>query len=395
MVKMSNTAESTTGLKGKLAVLAVSSVMQGANSISPILSDVKGSFPGSVSTQVQMIISIAVFTGMVSSIICGFLLRHFTKKKVLLAGLTLETAASLFCTFVNSKLLFLYLGMGVFGLGHGLITVTTSSYISENFSGNEKGTMMGFQSAVIQGVGAVLSYIAGIISARAGWNLAFLVFLIAIPAAGAAWFLLPEDGISEAPADDGSGRGSTGKLYRYAAMTFLAVLFYGSWFTNISLRVSEAGIGDASVAGTANTILGVMGIIAGVMVGKVISIAKQKTVGVATAVEGLAMLLVAFAASPAQLYLGAFLFGCSYPLRIPASMTFAATMVDQKASAWAITVMMTVFCLGEFLSPIVTGAIASLFGGGAQKVFLICGVMLLVLAVIGEMTNPVKAEDVA
>ena len=80
-------------------------------------------------------------------------------------------------------------------------------------------------------------------------------------------------------AEKGGSRGISGGMVYFGALCLITGIFVATFNTNIAMYIDRKGIGDASTAGTVASIMQVIGIIGGLMLGFVVKTFKRFTIG--------------------------------------------------------------------------------------------------------------------
>jgi MFS family permease len=174
--------------------------------LSPVLDSLIEPF-GTTPANVGLLISVFTAPGIVLVPVIGALADRYGRKPVLVAALVLfgvaGTAIALTDDFRVVLLLRLLQGVGFAGIVPTLITS-----IGDLYTGSREATAQGLRFTVSGLSQAVFPLLAGILVATA-WQYPFLLFAIALPAAGAVYLGFDEPG---RPAADGGDpeRGGTG-----------------------------------------------------------------------------------------------------------------------------------------------------------------------------------------
>ena len=126
----------------------------------------------------------------------------YGRKRVMLWGIALFTAASALCA-VAPGLGFVLAGRALQGLGAAMLLPNSLATLSAAFSGEARGRAVGIWAAAGAVAGAIAPLIGGWLVDRAGWP---FIFVINLPVGAAAialgWFFVPESrNDSRAPPD--------------------------------------------------------------------------------------------------------------------------------------------------------------------------------------------------
>ncbi|MGQ0661271.1 MFS transporter [Sphingosinicella sp.] len=129
----------------------------------------------------------------------------FGRKRVMLWGIALFTAASVLCAAAPSLEIFLA-ARALQGLGAAMLLPNSLATLSASFTGEARGRAVGTWAAVGAIAGAVAPMLGGWLIDGIGWP---FIFLLNVPIAAAAialgWRYVPESGNPERPDPDWAG----------------------------------------------------------------------------------------------------------------------------------------------------------------------------------------------
>ena len=164
------------------AGLLVMSLTMACNSaLAPILAEVGKFFPDASDSAIQIVLTLINLVTLPAMILEPFLESKITKRDIAMIGTFLMLAGALLPQVLSSQLWMLYLSSIIIGVGLSFVVVTSSSLISDYFTGLEKSRIMGFQSIFVSIGGTIIAKGSGLLTAMAGWKRGYLVFLIALP----------------------------------------------------------------------------------------------------------------------------------------------------------------------------------------------------------------------
>lgn len=376
-----------------IALLAMSGVMSTNNAIMPILNEISVSFPDASTNAIQMAYSVSLLVSLPIMLLSGVLVKRFSKKRLVLAGLLLLGIGGSVPVVVHASLVHIYIGSAFVGAGSGIVNILSSALISDYYDGVDKARVMGYQSAALSALGGICTMASGMVATQWHWWYSFALFLLALPVFVLVMALLPLDKPLRDQAPAASNVYKAGLIW-WAVLAFLWSIFMYAFNTNISMFIDEEGFGGADVAGGVSSMFMIIGIPGGLILGSCIKVFKRSVVAVACAVCAVGMVVIGLAPNIAFVYVGAFLFGLGYAVRNPANVTFAAYLVPTAGSAAAIALVQALGTVAGFISPAVVNFLSSLFGGSFRTTFLVCGVAMAVLTVLYFVANPVKNEAI-
>lgn len=387
----------TAKTKGKNKVviaagLLIMSLTMAANSaLSPILAEVGKSFPNASDANIQIVLTLINLITLPMMLIEPALERVMTKRNVAILGTFLMLIGGLLPQFLNTQLWMLYLSSIVIGTGLSLVVVTSSSLISDYFTGIDKSRVMGFQSIFVSIGGTIIAKGSGSFTAAWGWERGYLVFLIAAPIIIAVFCMVPK-GEVVVPAKD-EKKGIDGHMVYFGILCLLTGIFVAVFNTNIAMYLDRKGIGDASAAGTVASIMQVVGILGGLILGSVVKLFKRFTIGFAVLLMAVATFIVGTSTSFPLICVGAFLFGIGFAIRNPGAVTFSANMVPAAQASMAIAIVSATYNVGNFISAYIVNPIAAAMGDDIKNRFIVAGVGLIIMGVISLIKAPTTDQQ--
>jgi EmrB/QacA subfamily drug resistance transporter len=129
----------------------------------------------------------------------------YGRRRVMLAGIALFTAASILCALAPSLALFLA-ARALQGIGAAMLMPCSLAILSASFSGEARGRAVGAWAAAGAVAGAVAPLIGGWLVDGAGWRFIFLLNVpIALGAAALGRLFVPESANAKRPPPDWAG----------------------------------------------------------------------------------------------------------------------------------------------------------------------------------------------
>lgn len=370
------------------AGLLVMSLTMACNSaLSPILAEVGKFFPDASDSAIQIVLTLINLTTLPAMILEPMLEPLITKRNIAVIGTALMLAGGLMPQALNSQLWMLYAASIVIGVGLSFVVVTSSSLISDYFTGLDKSRVMGFQSIFVSIGGTIIAKGSGLLTAMAGWKRGYLVFLIALPIIIMILLTVPK-GETTPKAEKGGSGGISGGMVYFGALCLITGIFVATFNTNIAMYIDRKGIGDASTAGTVASIMQVIGIIGGLMLGFVVKTFKRFTIGASILVMAAGTAIVGMTTSFPMICIGAVLVGIGFAIRNPGAVTFGANMVPAAQASLAIAIISATYNVGNFISAYVVNPVAGLMGDDIANRFTVSAAALAVIGIVlPESTN--------
>ena len=376
----------------KLAILTMSVIQMATNACSAILADLGASFPEASVSTVQYLMTFPNLMVVIVSFFISSITKHISKRTAAAFGLLLACLAGILSWQFHGNLLLLYMWAGMLGVGIGIVIPTAASLISDYFSGEEKDSLMGLQTAAANAGSMVMTALGGVLASW-DWSLNYLVYLLGAPGLILTLLFVPSKNISST-----DGRGAENRVenhggeykkffgiesfaWKYFVIAALFMLLFYIGPTNVSMLVAERELGSAASAGMAATLLLLGGFLMGLVFGKLAAKIGENTIPLGFMVLFVGFGMVYLIPNMAAVYIAFFIVGTGNSLVLPQCMGRMA-IKDKARSTFLISAVFAVANLGTFLAPALT-AVAQLVTGNdlAASRFLVACILALVLAV--------------
>ena len=367
-------------------LLIMSLTMSCNSSLSPILAEVGKSFPEASDSAIQIVLTLINLTTLPMMLIEPLLEPKMTKRDIAVLGTVLMLIGGFMPQFLNAQLWMLYAASVVIGAGLSLVVVVSSSLISDYFTGIDKSRMMGFQSIFVSIGGAIIAKGSGLFTAMAGWHRGYLVFLICIPIIIIVLLTVPKGEVVQQT--EKTKAGISGSMVYFGVLCLITGIFVATFNTNIAMYIDRNGIGDASTACTGSSIMQVVGIIGGLVLGNTVKIFKRFTIGAAIILMAIGTAMVGFSTSLPVICVGAVIVGFGFAIRNPGAVTFAANMVPAAQASLAIAIVSATYNVGNFISAYIVNAMASVMGDDIANRFIISAIALAIIGIIACVKAP-------
>lgn len=383
----------------KLAILSLSLMLVSTYSISAVLPSMLGYFNSYSPSQVDILISIPSFAIMIMILVNTWLARYLNERLMITGGLLLLSISGTAPLFIQNYT-FVLISRILLGLGIGLINSRAVSMISERFTGAERTALLGYRSSAETLGNAVLTFIAGRLL-LIHWTRAFIIYAFGFLILILYLAFVPEKtresssgtqagntAVSGSPAP---GRHHMPMILFYAVSAGFLICTSSSISLRIPLLVLEKGYADEAQASVVLGIFLMVGIISGVLYGKLVSIAHEHLffLSVLTCCAGL--LIMARANSLLILGIGAVTSGLAHTAAITCVFNGLPSHLPAE-SVHAATSLVLVGCnLGAFSTPFAAGLAEMLFPGAAAAYYVCCGLLLFV-GLVNTILNKRKPE---
>ncbi len=367
-------------LKKMITVLSPSFALTSIVALSPAIASISEAFPQTSISAVQSLTTLPSLVAIAIILLSGRLSSVVTKKRIVAFSIGLMILGGLMPLVLHQHFWQLVAAAVIFGLGYGGISPLTTALIHEHYSAQEQPTMLGFQSAVIGMGGVLFSYIGGRLASLCWWY-AYGAFVLFIPILFLV-LMLPKGELSPPVKGSGLGELLNPSLLFYVGQSIVFAIFFYILQTNLALLVAERGLGGSELSGKILSCQSAVGIISGVLGGRVLGRLREFSLPVILACTGIAQLIVYFSGSAAPLFFAAGLIGFFFSIRMPAGYLKATASVTPAAATLAISVYCSSSQVGQFLSPPAVNSLSELLSLTLEQKFLLGGCCLLGAAMI-------------
>lgn len=379
----------TSKLKTQIGIFSLSMLSMSTLVLSPVIGALVDAFPDQSISKIQMVLSVATLTGMIAAFLGARLALSLTKKTIAVSGALITCVAGLIPYVVHSSLNLVIACSAVVGVGAGFVTNTIPGLIADNFSVEDRQTMMGRQVAFVSIGTMVIMYISGILG-TSGWYYSSLTYLLAGLVAVIAYFTLPMDTVSNeaAGAPKPSFREAlNSNVIIIACLGFIFMIVNNVFNNNLSLLIQETNLGGSDVAGLVNAVSQLGGLLAGFAIGRLAKMLRTQMVTLAFVVEGVALLLLAFSSNLFVAYVGSFLAGCGLSIFFSQAPFLVTISVMPILIPSGVAILSTLNSIGGFLSPTLVNAVTANMSSTAADAMLVGGILSLAVAIIVAVTN--------
>lgn len=369
----------------KLAILSISSLLMISMTASAILADIELHFPDVEESIIQMVLTLPALFGLIFAFAAGPLSMWISKKSLVIFSLGSGLIGGLIALILGPLMIgFLLIASVLIGVSQGINATMTLALITDYFSGEESGAMMGLQSAFLNGGSMVLLFTSGLL-ANLMWNYAYLVYLAIIPVLVVVIRNLPHERPVRLKRSD--NKEDSGKLNVSVYLIAFFIFLFGSFFfvfqTNIALLIVSKGYGDATLSGIINTTLSASGMVTGFQYGKLKRRLKTMAIPIGITVVGVGMGLIYLPGTLISIFVAAILVGFGIGIVMPSGIYIAASSVKNGMQSTAIALVTAAVNLGMFVSPLLFNLISYQSAGASITIkFIIASICLLLLAVL-------------
>lgn len=311
------------------------------------------------------------------------LASRVSKKKTTLVGHIIVMLAGASVLVFHDSLGQVLAASAVMGLGLGAVQNSTDALIADYFGGKQRSFVMGIYSTFVALGGIIWTMVSGILGS-AEWFHSYAAYFIMIIFIVIEAVCLPE-GHLEPKRKVNVFANMPKEVAIITLMSFVFVLTFQLFSSNVSLLVVGRGFGGTVEAGLASTVMTVAGIAAGLLVGPLFAKFKNLAMPIAWGVTlvGLGLTLVA----PAFMVLcvAGFVVALGKETYVPLEGNFAAGNSAPEGRAFNLAIGMAGINFGMALSPIVFEAVTSPFGATIDQKFIAGMIVCAACVVFGAI----------
>ncbi|MCL2227841.1 MAG: MFS transporter [Oscillospiraceae bacterium] len=319
----------------------------------------------SVQTAMGLISFFSVATGVIGAMVIKFGLA--SKKFITLLGMAFISAAGVTAFFLNDAFWHLWFLNILIGAGMGLCIPNSQSIMFDNFDEAKRQFMSGMTSAFLS-VGGVVMSVAGGLLVTVVWFGGYLMTLLTIPVIFIGLAVIPRDK-RISPKDTAARSKLPKSVFFYAFLIFLFSILFNVGGMNISTHIASGEIGDAALAGTANAMPMLGGILMGLLFIKVSMALGDYLLPLAFALlfVGFTMLNL-FPTSLVMTLVAMFIMGLGLSMLMPRCLFNVSNITDPSNSSTATMLVLSIAPGGGgFLSPVIMTNLTYALGGDSTR----------------------------
>jgi len=368
-------------MKTKIAVMSLCFTTLMYLVLSVSVSGLLAAFPTVPANTVMLVLTLPNLVGIAGVLATPVLAARFSRKTLSVWSLLLLLAGGAMCLLFHDSLPMLLAASTLMGLSYGLVSALFPLLVNANFSGEERITVMGLCSAMLQG-GRLVTYLIGGVLAKDHWYDVYDTYLFAAAALVLVVVLLPKDrpSASRSGADSASLR--SGSVWRLALFSMAFACLYFLISTGSSLYIEGGGLGTPVLTGWLSSMFcGVSGI-AAALYGRLHRLTGRFTISIAFGLVGAGFLFAGRGVSLAGIVTAFLTSALAIALFTPWLMTAISDAAGTSDAPTATAVVLTCVNLGYFISPYVTGPLGSLLGGGCAAPFAAAGAASVLLCAV-------------
>ncbi len=347
-------------LTAAILSLSLLTVMAGA-AVAPALGVIKAYFSDANPVLVQMIISVPALFIVLTNAIFPVLCRRFKSRTLALLGLFLYTVGGCVAGVFSSIYLVLIM-RALVGIGVGIIMPLSTGLLSFYYPPEKLDGLMGLSSAMNQMGGVVATLLAGLLSA-VSWRASFLVYLMGLLSILLCLVFLPNDSISP-PADGVEKRNEIFRTYfPYILAMFLLMSSFFLYPANFALETTAEGLIPQRFIALIMAGMDLVAFLGGLLFVRCKLLLGRHMRLLAPILFLAGYLLLFLAGGWFGTLAGSVCVGFANGVGIPFLISQSSLRAGRSAAATVMPLLSAALYLAQFLSPILMGAVSTLFGG--------------------------------
>ena len=369
----------------KIAVFATALLGMGTIASASGMAYIKEAFSDVSTTWIQLLTTIPTVSQLVTTLCIGLLITRWSKKKLILTGILCWIIGGLTPFFVHVFPVMIVMRL-LFGVGLGLTIPLATSIIAEVFEGQERANMLGFQNSFLMLGGMLYTYGGGWLS-QIGWQYCFLAYAIGIPVFFIVLINLPDMGVSKGESESILDKFKLPwEVYLVSLFGLIFTTFWFGFSTNISMFISNAGLGGSVESGTVSALKNLAGFLTGLVFGWFSKRIRYYTMSLAPLWAAVGFFLLSRSESFGMVCVSSFILGAGVSLFQPTVSLVVSNIAPRDLVTNAVSISTAVSNLGTFRSPIIVNAISSMAGADTQPVperikFMVVVVAYIILGV--------------
>lgn len=285
-----------------IGILSISFLMSVSNAVSGTIPSMEKYFSNMSLANVELLIVIPTAGVLLGTVISGLISNALGKKNTVLLGLTISLLFGIIPTFFFNYFSIL-LSRALFGVGMGIFTPLSVSYITDTFSEEKRNKLLGWRNSIGAIGDAIMLFIAGFLISIS-WHTTYLVFLFLIVPIILVTVFVPKE-LDQATAGDVALDVEVSKtkpttnfgVIKLAGLFLFICLFYSAISLKLPTLVVDSGIGTATQVTHIFGFLVLCSIFSGIAFEKFVKVLGKYTVTIFEIITAIAMMTIPFAHS--------------------------------------------------------------------------------------------------
>lgn len=348
------------------AVMAIFFIVMGIGTITPAIANIAAAYPDIAFTTIILANTLPSLFIIPSTLIAGAVAGSKIKYKTLaLTGLALFIIGGMAPAFFNESFNTVLIFRAIFGIGLGIISPLGNALIMGFYEGQERATMLGAGSFVMNLGGIVLQFLGGAF-AGISWELCFIAHFPAIISFFIVLLYLKEPQVVKSKALGGkavSKEKMPVSVWVISSIFGLTLMLIYPMLVNMSSILSEVKqIGGPTSSAVVLSMYTVGGAVSGILFGKLYEKTKRFIIPFMFVGGALGVGIIILGNSLLMVTAGVFIVGLTYLMSMPFTAMLLGMYAPPSQSAMAMSVMMAVMNAFAFISTYWIGLTGSLTG---------------------------------
>lgn len=384
--------------KARIGIFSLTLLSMASLGITPSIALIMAAFPGSSATDVQQLTAIPNFVAIIMALLFSLGANKIPRKILALAGPIFVAVGGLLPYFFGNSLSFLLICSGIVGAGVGCVSNITQVLITELVSPEKRQATMA-QNVIFVNIGAILMTTCGGMLAAGGWKNNYLIYLVAIPVLLLVAIFIPfyksaavdadaPAGAADAPAGPKPSLGA--KPFIIAGIILTVNCVYSAFANNASLLIINGGLGDSSAVGIVNSVSTIGGMVAGVVLGKILQNRSVQRISLSLGliIMGAGLLVMAFANSIVVMCVAAFCIGFALSIGFAQCPFVISLSVAPALIPTAISMYSIGSSLGGTISPtLINGVAGAVLSGSSVDCCIVAAALGFIVAAVLLVTG--------
>ena len=330
-----------------------------------------------------ILVSMPRLTVAMANPLLGFVADRVGKLTVLLPSLVAFAWFGIMGAF-SQNLFSLLILRALVGIANGGISAASLGFVAHLFEGETRSRLMGYTASVITIASIIVPLLAGWLGSF-HWRFAFCLYGFALPVAIATWFLIKVPSDPKTKSGEKVSLQHLSQVFRDVRLGIVLLTLYGAATIFYTVLVYaplyfQTAIGADSVLNGMILAARAIGaaIIAAVGAASVAKrLGKTKAASLGLLIMALTVAAIPFLNTPESALITAFGFGLGLGLVMPNAYDTLADLAPAAGRSTLLALGAGTASLGQFLSPILLGAV---WESGTEKVFFVASIIAIALA---------------
>lgn len=251
-------------MKTRIGVVSMATLAMSGSVAGSAIAAISKSFPDTPISTIQLLSTLPGVGSLIITLVAGQMAMRVSKKSLVLLGVALVTLGGLVPAFWNSSVAGLLACSVILGMGVGFISTLNPMILTQYFEGEERSSMMGFNTGMTSLGTMILTGVGGFLGGS-NWRHLYWVFAFGIVVFLLVLFCLPKDEVireSFNGSHEKVEKESTWQIFKglnpYVYWVYLAVFILGIAYTaymaNLSIVVAAKHMGGTATTGLINAI---------------------------------------------------------------------------------------------------------------------------------------------